>query len=959
LSHQGWSIVFDGFTMPTLKAYCGFMGLRQSGTKLSLVTEAAKEMDLRCGRDRNKALSYFRAMVHQKSQPFEMQMVTHKLGVALVSRTPLTQPHADALFNLATGPDEVRQNEAPAIPADKPGKVRPGLTKTRKSGEATTLIECVDEVIAALSRSKALREYFSSDIGELEDRRRQWSTIRSRVGLLGITSSGKSTLLNAMLGARLLPAGVPPSSNTLVVCRRGDRLEAKLHFKSGEFGVVDSDIATQLKRAIDERYTPYAELQVKEVELVSPGFLLDHNTTLVDTPGLDAFGLDHHESLTMKLFLPTVDMVVFATTAKANSDAQIRERLDRIAADGKPVLMVQTMIDSIEPKLGIGGEEKRDKNQVAQDHRRRLQRLVAESDQRGGSAPPVFQVSARWALQGHSADSGIPQFVDGIRNQLEMLRPTIERGRHLQLRDILKQLLDGQRDLSAPEQEATALTAESKRLADIGPKLDRIISDVRQSTTNHVQKARADGQQFRNRASKLAKKDVAGARGLQSALQAWQISVPGAFEKALDKARVAMDPLAKQLNMRSEDYLIPDDRPRHARRGVQVQVHTSTWTEKKKRTGTWNAVKRFLGVKSGYDYITHEEKRVNLALLRDHVHSATKYEEDWVEDAAVAIITSIALAERAIRERLVIREKALKEKSTKAIAAKERAQVIARIGEIFAELEATISASSEAIEYRTAGHSLNQGASATISVPRYARHLIEIGHRIHTKGFERARDEVLKRGRLPPRKVLIWSWDTDSLERFVARFWSDVVPAEDFHIGRPLDSRAQGSIEEITLVDESIPIGNGKLGMTGTTPSNADAVFVMLDIVQSGATRSALQRSDLFDAISSEAGVIPVVQSVQALVNEGDLYEGLREAIAMTEMLRGDCLGMLVNDPHLSYTLLADRLYDLYRNGGSLRTHTDEMAWAADMKGLLPTRSEVGETIVGVLKQWVDDARDC
>ena len=49
---------------------------------------------------------------------------------------------------------------------------------------------------------------------------------RLRIGLLGITSSGKSTFLNALIGKDLLPEQSKATTNLLVYCRRGDlRLE--------------------------------------------------------------------------------------------------------------------------------------------------------------------------------------------------------------------------------------------------------------------------------------------------------------------------------------------------------------------------------------------------------------------------------------------------------------------------------------------------------------------------------------------------------------------------------------------------------------------------------------------------------------------------------------------------------------------------------------------------------------
>ena len=58
-------------------------------------------------------------------------------------------------------------------------------------------------------------------IAFLEERLRFWALRTWRVGLLGITSAGKSTVVNGLFGEALLPARVKPSSNVLILSRRG------------------------------------------------------------------------------------------------------------------------------------------------------------------------------------------------------------------------------------------------------------------------------------------------------------------------------------------------------------------------------------------------------------------------------------------------------------------------------------------------------------------------------------------------------------------------------------------------------------------------------------------------------------------------------------------------------------------------------------------------------------------
>jgi len=133
-----------------------------------------------------------------------------------------------------------------------------------------------------------------------------------------------------------------------------------VHFEDGRVETYTGKrIQQELCRLTDETTNPSNKLGVKEIEFQSPRFRLGENVALVDTPGLDAFGYERHEELTMDVFLPTVDVVLFLTTAKANRDEVIARYLDRIGEQRKPLILVQNMIDSIEAELGLGGHIER------------------------------------------------------------------------------------------------------------------------------------------------------------------------------------------------------------------------------------------------------------------------------------------------------------------------------------------------------------------------------------------------------------------------------------------------------------------------------------------------------------------------------------------------------------------------------------------------------------------------
>ena len=54
------------------------------------------------------------------------------------------------------------------------------------------------------------------------------------VGVVGITSSGKSTLINAMMGKRLLPEETRATTNVTVLCRKGGIRAVDVGYEDGD-----------------------------------------------------------------------------------------------------------------------------------------------------------------------------------------------------------------------------------------------------------------------------------------------------------------------------------------------------------------------------------------------------------------------------------------------------------------------------------------------------------------------------------------------------------------------------------------------------------------------------------------------------------------------------------------------------------------------------------------------------
>ena len=246
-------------------------------------------------------------------------------------------------------------------------------------------------------KEKAFFQEFSEKIDDFLFR---FHSTQIRIAVIGITSSGKSTLLNRLLGRNYLPMRSAPSSGRQVLCCYGESHRAEILFEDGQAPLIVSNperISRILSQFGDEKNNPHNKYKIKEIHLFSPDFNVDRSLVFVDTPGLDAYRLDHHESITLNLVLPTVDMVLYLTTVKSDSDGKnlkYVEGIDAATSSLKPLIMVQNQIDSISEKVSSRGVDKT-KQEIRQEHYNRLKKLLSRAHNASVKSAAIVQISAK------------------------------------------------------------------------------------------------------------------------------------------------------------------------------------------------------------------------------------------------------------------------------------------------------------------------------------------------------------------------------------------------------------------------------------------------------------------------------------------------------------------------------------------------------------------------------------
>lgn len=122
---------------------------------------------------------------------------------------------------------------------------------------------------------------------------------------------GKSTVINALVGADLLPTGVVPLTSVVTLLRYGDTPGATVVFAKGETRAVPLDT---LSDYVTERGNPKNAKGVQEVAVTFPAEWLKGGIRLVDTPGIGS--VHRHNTEVTYRYLPQADAVIFVASVE-------------------------------------------------------------------------------------------------------------------------------------------------------------------------------------------------------------------------------------------------------------------------------------------------------------------------------------------------------------------------------------------------------------------------------------------------------------------------------------------------------------------------------------------------------------------------------------------------------------------------------------------------------------------
>jgi predicted GTPase len=209
-------------------------------------------------------------------------------------------------------------------------------TNTTKTANTT------GDVAVKLTRLAEIAESFHSKrvAEEASSLAERLTEGRFYVACIGQFKRGKSTLLNALVGDRVLPTGVVPITTVPTVLRYGRKRKARVRFAGG----IWTEIAPEeLTRYVSEEHNPENTKRVSGVEVFVPSELLSEGMCLVDTPGLGSVFAGN--TAATQAFVPHIDAVIVVVGADPPIAGEELALVEEVGRDVRQLVVVLNKAD--------------------------------------------------------------------------------------------------------------------------------------------------------------------------------------------------------------------------------------------------------------------------------------------------------------------------------------------------------------------------------------------------------------------------------------------------------------------------------------------------------------------------------------------------------------------------------------------------------------------------------------
>jgi GTP-binding protein EngB required for normal cell division len=206
------------------------------------------------------------------------------------------------------------------------------LQKLEQTGYDVALLRAIEEIVTRQGLVE-FRPRITSLAARMEDNNLE-------VALFGRVSSGKSSLLNALLDTDVLPVGVNPITAVPTKLRYGSSLRAAVTYGDGRNEIIPVE---QLAALVTEQGNPGNLRNVARALVEVPSRRLKEGIVLVDTPGLGS--LARKGAAETLAYLPVCDLALVLVDAGTTLNDEDIGTLRLLYEAGIPALVLLSKSD--------------------------------------------------------------------------------------------------------------------------------------------------------------------------------------------------------------------------------------------------------------------------------------------------------------------------------------------------------------------------------------------------------------------------------------------------------------------------------------------------------------------------------------------------------------------------------------------------------------------------------------
>ena len=300
---------------------------------------------------------------------------------------------------------------------------------------------------------------FLLDINQIED------SIILSIGVIGEFSSGKSTLLNALIGKNILPTFTKPTTSSIVEIVGSDCTELKAE-------IVKENVSTEIE--IDElggyingersRDIDKVVIRAPENDFIKKGFLF------VDTPGVNSIK-ELHDSITFN-YIPNFDAVI--VLLDINKGSTTKSLLSFLKNK-----VIKQQLDNFIFALNYSDtKNKNEAKRIENDIKKELKEIIEN--------PTMITISAKKASEAGIKGSGVDTLKD-------LLREEIIGGKE----ELFKKRLA--KELNKKAMELISLLEEKNKVMELDTEsFEKKISETKQEIDNYQKEIDNIKAQFEN-----------------------------------------------------------------------------------------------------------------------------------------------------------------------------------------------------------------------------------------------------------------------------------------------------------------------------------------------------------------------------------------------------------------------------------------------------------------------------